>query len=280
MLTSSPISAPPPVPFLTAGLLRAGLEARGYRCTTALLPGIRALAPGCMVALQFGDDIAMKADGTTCLTVRASIQINGSDERVGGITYLQVRKLFHRLVGRDRLCFAIEADLILGGGISLAEGLALGDDIHRHMQMLIGDASATLHDLSFDERERHEAAPVTAPAIRIDARFLGDIATGRSGLVTSGGAGRITLPAKLATRHLQITHMACDWLKDDILPDLASTVRRVTLRAQTTLRYPPPASVEPDQKPPAEEAPKAWPDDPSVQTTDDVAATLVPEQVR
>ncbi len=280
MLTFSPISPPSPVPLLTAGLLRAGLESRGYRCTTALLPGVRALAPGCMVALQFGDQVAMKADGTTCLTVRGSIQINGSDERVGGITYLQVRKLFNRLACRDRLCFAVEADLILGGGISLAEGLALGDDIHRHMQILIGDASATLHDLSIDERERRDIPPVMAPVMRIDARFLGDLAAGRSGLVTSGGAGRATLPAKVAARHLQITRMACDWLKDDILPDLASAVRRLTLQAQTTLRYRVPANVEPDQKPPAGEAPKSWPHDPSIQATDDVAATLVPEQVR
>jgi hypothetical protein len=91
---------------LNAERLRAGLEACGYRCDTALLPGSRSLSPACTMSLQFGDRIAKDADDVTCLTVRCSIRINGNSEHVSGVTRWQVGKLVHVPGGVEKLCFA------------------------------------------------------------------------------------------------------------------------------------------------------------------------------
>ncbi len=285
MSTSSSISTPQSLPILTGERLRAGLEACGYRCDTALQPGSRSLPPGCTMSLQFGDRIAKDADGVTCLTVRCSIQINGTSEHVSGVTRWQVRKLVHAPAGPEKLCFAVEADLILGRDISLADILTNGGDVYRHLHMLIGDASATLRDRSAENRRRSEAgAVVSAPVMRIEARFFGDLAAGRSGLV-AGGAGGCGHSAEVVGRHLQITRAACDWLKDDILPDLASAIRRMVLQVQTTIRYRSPANAGTTQQSDARSLSESWPHDPSSQSeatqrAENTAATLVPEQIQ
>lgn len=274
MSPSTPMS--PSGLLLSAERLRAGLEACGYRCTTALVTGIRSLPAGCTVSLQFGDLIALDGDGATCLTLRCSIQINGRNERVRGITCWHIRKLVHVQAGLERLCFAIEADLVLGSDISLGDILTHGGDVYRHLHMLIGDASATLRDLSIESRKSRVAgAPVSGPVMRIEARFFGDLAAGRSGFVTSDGAGSVSRSAEAAARHIQITRAACDWLKDDVLPDLASAIRRMVLQVQTTIRYrSPPAS--PGTGPQSDAQPQ--PHDRVAQRTDDAAVTLVPAQ--
>lgn len=254
-------------PLLTGEWLRAGLEACGYRCTTVLLSGIRSLPRGCTVSLQFGDCIAAEADGATCLTVRCSIQINGSGERVSGMTRWQIRRRVHAPAGPEQLHFVIEADLVLERDVSLADVVTHGADVYRHLHTLIGDACATLHDLSIDSGQREKAA---VPVMRIEARFLGDLATGRSGLATSGGAEWTELPVSAAVRHLQMTRAACDWLKDDILPDLASAIRRVVLQVQTANRYPRSTNVADEQESHVEARSGPWPHDPSTQGTDDV----------
>jgi len=274
MSTSPSISTSQSVPLLSDERLRAGLEACGYRCTTALVSGIRSLPTGCTVSLQFGDLIAQSGDGATCLTVRCSIQINGRDERVKGVTRWQIRKLVDVQAGPERLCFAIEADLILGSDIGLADILTHGGDVYRHLHMLIVDASTTLRDLSVENRSRRVAGTlVSAPVMRIEARFFDDLAAGRSGLVTSDGAGSFGRSAEAEARHIQITSAACDWLKDDIVPDLASAIRRMVLQVQTTIR---------DRSSPANPATapqsdaRSQPHDRVTQRTDDAAATLVP----
>ncbi len=285
MSMSPSISTSQSVPILTGERLRAGLEACGYRCDTAMLPGSRSLSPGCTMSLQFGDRIATDADGVTCLTVRCSIQINGGSEHVNGVTRWQVRKLVHAPGRAEKLCFAIEADLILGRDIGLADILANGGDVYRHLHMLIGDASATLRDRSAENRRRGEAgALVSAPVVRIEAKFFGDLAAGRSGLV-AGGAGDRSHSADVAGRHLQITRAACDWLKDDILPDLASAIRRMVLQAQTTIRYRSPANAGTTQQSDACSRSESWPHEPSSQSeatqrAESAAATLVPEQIQ
>ncbi len=273
-------------PILTGERLRAGLEACGYRCTTALLSGGRSLPPGCTVSLQFGDCIANAADGVTCLTVRCSIQINGSEENVSGLSRWQVRKHVRAPGGVERLCFAIEAELILGRNIGLADILAHGGDIYRHLHLLIGDASATLHDLEIDDMRGDEAgALVLAPVMRIEARFFRDLAAGRSGLLAADQSERTAHPTEVAARHLQITRAACDWLKDDILPDLASAVRRMALQVQTSIlhRSPSNGATEQGLGDPCQSASRRH--GPSTQTAisqgeRDAAATLVPEQIQ
>ncbi len=81
-----------------------------------------------------------------------------------------------------------------------------------------------------------------------------------------------------------MTRVACDWLKDDVLPDLASAIRRIVLQVQTTIRYSPIANAttritdDPNQ-------PESRLKDPSIQSgtpqsENDANVTLVPEQIQ
>jgi len=270
-------------PTFEAKQLRAALEARGYRCTTALLPGVRSLPAGCMMSLQFGDRIAMNADGVTCVTLRCSIQINGAHEHVSGATCWQIQKLVSAPAGQDRLCYAIETDLILGGGIELADVLTQGANIYQHLLVLFGDASATLRGLSLARGRANAIAPV----MRIEARVFGDLAVGRSGLVGASGAGDFAHSAKVAIRHLQITQAACDWLRNEVLPDLGGAIGNLDPQAQTPTGDRPCANDFSDACSPDPCLPDGWPHKPSIQDTasrnaalQTNPATLVPERIQ
>ena len=86
MLVSSPIPSAQYASLLTVDRVRAVLDACGYRSAAVLLAGTHSLSPGCTVALQFGDQIAMSGGGATRLTIRCSLQINGVDDRIDGAT--------------------------------------------------------------------------------------------------------------------------------------------------------------------------------------------------
>jgi hypothetical protein len=228
MLVSSPIPSAQYASLLTVDRVRAVLDACGYRSAAVLLAGTHSLSPGCTVALQFGDQIAMSGGGATRLTIRCSLQINGVDDRIDGATYWQIRKLFRLAIGTDGLSVAVEADMILGSGKRLADIPVDGGDAYRHLRRLIADARATLHDLSIDDRPGWEPA---GPVLRIDAKFLGDLAAGRSGLVASTDPGISSHRASTTTRHLSMMQAACDCLNDDVLPDLSRAVRSMILQA-------------------------------------------------
>jgi hypothetical protein len=230
MLIPSSIASLHPAPLLTVDRVRALLETCGYHSTAISLPGPHSLSPGCTLSLQFGDQIAMGAGGATRLTIRCSLQINGADDRGYDVTYWQIGKSFRPSAGRDGFDIAIEADLILGGGERLADVLAHGAQAYRHLRLLIADARATLLDLLIDERSGRKC---DRPIMRIEARFLGDLAAGHSGLVVSTEP-RISHRASTRTDHLRMTQAACDCLNDDILPDLARAVRSMTLQASSS----------------------------------------------
>jgi hypothetical protein len=201
--------------------------------------GIHALSRGCAVSLQFGDQIVAGGNGTTRLTIRCSLQVNGEDDRAAGVTCWQIRKSFYRRVGLERLEFAIEADVILGSGITLADVLAHGRDVYRHLRLLIADARDTLRDLPVAGGSPNGAA---SPVLLIEAKFLGDLAVGRSGLVAS------SMPDP-SSRHLRMTAAACDWLKDGVLPDLARAVRAMILQVSSSLPVRPQADVMAESRP-------------------------------
>jgi hypothetical protein len=200
---------------------------------------IYALSRGCAVSLQFGDQIVVDASGTTRLTIRSSLRVNGEDERAAGVMRWQIRKSFYRQVGSEQLEFAIEADVILGNGIALADVLAHGGNVYRHLRLLTTDARNTLRDLHIADGTPNGAA---SPVLLIEAKFLGDLATGRSGLVASGKSD----PSGC---HLRMTAAACDWLKDDILPDLARAVRTMILQRSSSLPLRSQADVTTESRP-------------------------------
>jgi hypothetical protein len=226
----------PPLPSVDR--LHAVLEACSFRCATALLAGTHSLASGLTLALQFGDRIAVGAGGARRLTIRCSVQINGGDRRARGVSYWQIRRLLRPDPG-EGLGIAIEADLILGGETGLADILAHGGDVYRHLRRLIADARDTLHDLRIDDRPRRG---IDGPVLRIEARFLGGLAAGRSGLVVcpepvaSSSVG-------ITSAHLRMSRAACDCLSYEVLPDLARAIRAMILQAGVAIQSPPETSV-------------------------------------
>jgi hypothetical protein len=201
--------------------------------------GIHALSRGCAVSLQFGDHIVTGANGTTRLAIRCSLRVNGEDDRAAGVTCWQICKSFYRRVGSERLEFAVEADVILGSGIVLADVLAHGSDVYRHLRLLIADARDTLRDLHHADGSPKSAA---SPVLLVEAKFLGDLAVGRSGLVASSRPDP-------SGRHLPMIVAACDWLKDGVLPDLARAVRAMILRVSSSLRLPAQVDVMMESRP-------------------------------
>jgi hypothetical protein len=239
-------SHPPLAPalLLTADHVSAVLDACGYSSTAVRLSGTAHLAAGCRVLLQFGDLIATDADGATCLTLRCSIVINGSEESVSGVCCWHIRKVLPALIGAVRLSIAIEADLLLGSGVLIEELLPHSDEIYRHLRLLIADMRATLHELPVDDEPGHDIDP---PVLRIEANFLGDLAAGRSGIASARAAGareRSAAIARVTHRHRHITTAACDCLLNGVLPELAQIIHGIDPHPSTGCAAPQPGPTE------------------------------------
>ncbi|WP_454629721.1 hypothetical protein [Bradyrhizobium cenepequi] len=230
-----PIAEPAPELTLTAGQLRTLLGRCGYRGAVIATWRRHVLPVGCRVSLQFGDQVARDGDGLTHVVIRCSLEINGNDERMGEVTYWQIRKVVPATVDGNRFHFAVETDLLLGSMIRLDEVLAQGGEILRHLRLLISDARVTLADLPINDRLGDDAGP---PVLRIEARFAADLAAGRSGLVVADQADSCrpaVAPVRATTtRHVSMGIAACDCLADQILPDLAQAIRAMIAQARST----------------------------------------------
>ncbi len=207
-------------PLLTDDHIRTVLAAGGYRSAVTSVRGIRSLPSGCAMALQFGDQVTVGESGSPSLTIQCSLRINGEEERSDNVTRWRIEKWCPRSAGADAFDLAITADLVLGGAVTLADVASPGGDAYRHLRTLIADARDTLNELAVDQ-ERPE---MTGPTVRIEARQLGDLIAGRSGLIAPHRS-------HVSSRYLRMTHAACDWLGNEVLPDLARAVRRVILCA-------------------------------------------------
>jgi hypothetical protein len=229
--------------FLTAEHVNGVLDVCGYRGVAVRLGGGRLLAPGCAVALQFGDEVTVDDGGELRLRIRCSLRINGAADHAVRATYWQIHQSLQRPSGPDRLGLALEADLILADGIAIADVLAYGGAAYRHLRLLIADGRDTLErDLRIDRLARDDAA---GPALHIEARLFGDLISGRSGLVLSSRSAT-------SEQHRRITSAACDWLMDEALPDLARAVRAIiqnrsgsSRRLQAACAMAPPLSENP-----------------------------------
>lgn len=223
------MTVPAAAPLLRAErLLSEVLDACHYRSTVVRLAGVRPLAPGCALSLQFGDQVSSTASGELCLTIRCGLQINGAADYAVGATCRQIRLTVQRHAGAERLNLALEADLILASNFTMTDALARGREIYRSLRLLIADARDTVNELAFDKSARDDTP---GPAVRIEARLLGDLISGRSGVVAAKGSG-------ISSRQRRITSAACDWLADQALPDLARAVRDAIRQANPPLRRP------------------------------------------
>lgn len=220
---------------LTPDSLRALLGAGGFRSTMVVLHGQHVLSAGCSVALQFGNEMARDAYGVQHSTVRASVVINGAEQRFGGVTRWQIGKALSVIVGgehsEEHCWVAIEADLLLGSAICLDDLLIGGGQLLQHLQLLISDTRAMLRGLPVSGRRGEDAPP---PVVRIEARLFGEIAAGRSGLLQPDpGEGRsVAAMIRTTPRHIGIAVATCDCLAEQILPDLSWAVRAVIAQAR------------------------------------------------
>jgi hypothetical protein len=230
------------------------LQVCGYGSVAVQLAGTRPLAPGSAVSLQFGDQVAVTESGDVCLTIRCGVTINGAADHTVGATCWQLRMPARRLAGSDRLSLALEADLILARDVTIADGLARGREAYRQLRRLIADARETLAELELDQSASEE---IPGPALRIEARQLGDLFSGRSGIVAGKNAA-------ISARRRRIMRDTCDWLAHQALPDLA---RAVVGQANPSLGRAVRPGVAPDNT-----EPHPWPlshqtglaDDPSI----------------
>jgi hypothetical protein len=177
--------------------------------------GVHPLSRGGAVSLQFGEPIVVGPTGVERLTIRCNLRVNGDDDRVTGTTCWRIHKSFDRPIAAERLDIAIDADLFLGNGIALGDVLSHGRNVYRHLRLLLADARDTLLDLPVAHTCPNESA---ASVLLVEAKFLGDLGIGRSGLVASQ-------KSVLSASRLRMTAAACDWLKDAMLPDLARAIR-------------------------------------------------------
>jgi hypothetical protein len=207
-------------PRLTDDQIRAVLAAGGYRSVATSVRGIRSFPAGCAVALQFGDKVTVGQSGRPTQTIQCSLRINGEDDRTDDVTRWRIERWCPRSAGSDAFNLAIEADLILGRNISLVDVAAHGGGAYRHLRVLIADARDSLSELAVDRQQ----ADITGPAMRIEARQLRDLVAGRSGFVAPHRA-------RVSSQYLRMTYAACDWLADEVLPDLARAVRALIVQA-------------------------------------------------
>ncbi|WP_027584688.1 hypothetical protein [Bradyrhizobium sp. Ai1a-2] len=216
-----PSAEPAPEVMLTAARLRTLLAMGGYRGAVIATWRRHVLPVGCRVCLQFGDQLAHDGDGLTDVVIRCSLQLNGQDERVGEVSYWQIRKLLPATVEGQRVHFALETDLLLGSTIRLDDVLAQGAAVVRHLRLLLKDAQLTLAQLPVNDRLGAAARP---PVLRIEAGFAADLAAGRSGLVAPDPHDAAA-PVRTTTRHVALGSAACACLADQVLPDLAQAAR-------------------------------------------------------
>lgn len=222
-MSVAPAAQPELRPALTPDRLRVLLAAAGYRSTMVSVHGWHLLPVGCSVVLQFGDGV-MSENAAKRIPIKVSIVINGAEEHVGGITRWQIDKMVSVGAGADEFTLVLDADLLLGSAVSLDEWTVRGEEALSHLTSLIADLRETLSALPLSERRGEDARRLTA---RVEARYVGDIVAGRTGLVhVDDGDGRARgRPPRISTRSLHDFVTTCDGLAGEVLPELARVVR-------------------------------------------------------
>jgi hypothetical protein len=253
MLAPSPIPQAAPKRELSADHIRELLAASGYGNADAAVRERYSLPAGCGISLQFGEPIAENGNGVPYSTLRCNLVLNGSEAHSGHATRWTVDKAVRILAGGDRFSLAIEVKLVLGSRVFLDDILTYGGDAFRHLRLLIADARATLSAMPGADEA---ADSVDGPALRIEARYIGDLAAGRSGFVGghAAGDGPPRAPAapprrRIASRERRMIGAACDCVSDELLPGLARSMRKLIARETASMRRPAPCEIESKRHP-------------------------------
>jgi hypothetical protein len=241
MLAPSPTPQAAPKRELSADHIRALLTASGYGNADAAVRERYSLPAGCGISLQFGERIATNGDGVPHATLRCDLVLNGNEAHAGQAACWTVAKVVRTSAGGEQFSLAMDVKLVLGSGVFLDDILAHGADVFRHLRLLLADARATLLSLPVADEA---TASVDGQALRIEARFIGDLAAGRSGFVGVRAAddGRPRASAarprmfRIAPRKQRMMAAACDCLADQVLPDLARALRRLIASEMVSVR--------------------------------------------
>jgi len=210
--------------MLTPDRLRVLLEASGFGSSMAVAPGRHQLSVGCSIVLQFGDEVVRDEAGVRQIKVKSSIVINGDDRRADRVTRWEISRSVSAVADDERFGIALEADLLLGSVVPLEDRLISGEEALRHLRQLIADLQATLRGLPLNDRLGEDAR---LPILRIEARFSGDIAVGRSGVVPAPENGRRPATPRTTAQHVRLGIATCDCLAEQVLPDILRAVRTV-----------------------------------------------------
>ena len=214
---------------VTTDDLRRLLAACGYDST--VVDGAKLAVPaGCSIALQFGEDIALGDDETARAAVRCKLAIGANHQHAGGASRWHIHKLIALSGDTDRFCVAIEAELLLGAGLTFGDTLLQGSKIFDHLRLLLADARETLHSLP---RSRRDDAQIDGPTLRVEARFVGELAAGRTGLVRAGtgpGSRPGLAPRQISAVNQRLLSAACTCVADQLIPDLSRALRELAAR--------------------------------------------------
>jgi hypothetical protein len=242
MLAPSPIPQAAPKHELSADHIRELLAAGGYGNAAAVCERY-SLPAGCGLSLQFGERIAANGAGVPHSALRCDLVLNGSEVHAGYAACWTVTKVVRMSAGGEQGSLAMDVRLVLGSGVFLEDILAHGAGVFRHLRLLLADARATLLSLPVGDEA---AAGIDEPALRIEARFIGDLAAGRSGFVgghaadDGGSRGSAARPGmlRISPRRQRTIAAACDCLADQVLPELARALRRLIACEMVSTRRP------------------------------------------
>lgn len=203
-------------PVLTTDRLRALFDASGFASAMFVAPGRHVLPVGSSIVLQFGDEVTRDETGNRRITVKSSIVINGEDRRADRVTRWQLSRSMPIAAGDERISIVVDADLLVGT-VHLDQHVIGCEEALCHLQLLIADVQATLRSLPVSDRL---GADARGPAVRIEARFSGDMVVGRSGVVQTSGSGRRSAALRATAQHIRMGVATCDCLAEQILPDV------------------------------------------------------------
>ncbi|HLH10696.1 MAG TPA: hypothetical protein VKV77_02330 [Methylovirgula sp.] len=195
--------------------LRSALNAQGYKSAAPRRVTSHPIVTGCALALHFGDRLSATAEGRELLTIRACLELGGQGSGPADVIHCRIQKQDLRPIAPGWAALAIEIDVFLAGELITSEISLHAARLYAHLQRLVQDAYAMLERVPVDEIGPPNMA---GPVVRIEARLLGDIAAGRSGLAAANRP-------RMSARHRQVSQAACEWLMDTVMPELAGAVR-------------------------------------------------------
>ena len=212
------------------GAIRAALAARGYESDMSLPGRPLRLRPGSTIAIQFAGQVLIGPKGVPQLIVDCAAQVNADEGASTDAMHLIIEKA-HAVRSDPRmdlalkisLSLAVDADFCLPGQLTLGRSAIQSANAYCHLQGLVADARDTIRSLIVDP---HRIDSSGSP-LRIQARLLGDVAIGHSGLVRPH-------QSTCSQDYVRCSLAACDWMQKRLLPDLRLVMRSLSGTARQT----------------------------------------------